>query len=158
MLESALTALESSALAQALSASRYAYPMVNAAHILALATLFGSILALDLRLLGAFRTVPVRPLAAILPRVAATGLAMAVPTGFLLFSVEPFDYVANSAFLCKLALVGLGAAHALWVHRTAAWKAMIGGDGAIAARLRFSAALSILIWTAAIVAGRLIAF
>lgn len=157
MLEAALSALESSALAQALSASRYAYPLVNAAHIMALATLFGSILALDLRLLGVFRAVPVQPLAAVLPRVAATGLAVAIPTGVLLFSVQPFDYAANSAFLIKISLVALGTAHALWVHGTAGWKALAGG-GTIAPRLRLSAAMSILIWTSAIIAGRFIAF
>lgn len=126
MIETALTGLEASPLAEALSASRYAYPLVNAAHILALATLFGSILALDLRLLGAFRAVPARPLARVLPRVAATGLAFAMLTGFLLFFVEPLDYAGNRAFLVKVSLVAIGAIHALLVHRSAAWKTFLG--------------------------------
>jgi len=158
MIEVALAWLETSPPAEALAASRHVYPLVNAAHILGLAALFGSILALDLRLLGAFSAMPVRPLAMALPRVAASGLALAVLTGFLLFTVEPFDYAAHPAFLTKVALVGLGTAHALLVHRSAAWKALVRDDAPVGPHLRTSAALSILLWTGAIVAGRLIAF
>lgn len=158
MVEAVLAWLEASPPAEALAASRHVYPLVNAAHILGLATLFGSILALDLRLLGAFSTIPVRPLALALPRVAASGLALAVVTGFLLFTVEPFDYAAHPAFLAKLSLVGLGIVHALLLHRSAAWKALVRDDAPIGRRLRSSAALSMALWTAAILAGRLIAF
>lgn len=158
MVEAVLAWLEASPPAEALAASRHVYPLVNAAHILGLATLFGSILALDLRLLGAFSTIPVRPLALALPRVAASGLALAVVTGFLLFTVEPSDYAAHPAFLTKVALVGLGTIHALLVHRSTGWRALVHGDAPVAPRLRGSAALSIALWTAAIVAGRLIAF
>jgi hypothetical protein len=158
MLDAALTALAQSPPAEAVKASYYAYPLVNAAHILGLATLFGAILALDLRLLGLFRQVPAQPLARVLPRVAAAGLLVALPTGVLLFSVEPFDYAGNQAFLAKLALVTLGTVHALAVHRTPGWKAVIRGDRAIPLPLRASAALSLALWTSAVVAGRMIAF
>jgi hypothetical protein len=156
--EEILAFIAQSAVAQSLKSSRYVYPAVNAAHILGLATLFGSILALDLRLLGAFRSVPVQPLARLLPRVAACGLALAVVTGALLFTVEPQDYASNPAFLTKAALVFLGTAHALHLRRTAGWRRLIEETGAIGPGVRISAALSLGLWTAAIVAGRLIAF
>lgn len=152
-----LALIGQSPVAQSLKSSRYVYPLVNAAHILGLATLFGSILALDLRLLAAFRSVPVQPLARLLPRLAACGLGLAIVTGALLFTVEPEDYAANPAFLSKAALVGAGTAHALYVHRTQAWRALAHG-GEIGAGLRVSAALSLTIWTAAILAGRFIAY
>jgi hypothetical protein len=155
--ESALIALEASAPAAYLRASQYAYPLLNAAHIMALGALFGSILALDLRLLGMFRTVPAQPLAQALPRVAAAGLVLALATGVALFSVQPFDYVAHPAFAVKLVLIALGAAHALWLHRSARWRALAGGAD-ITVGLRASAALSLLVWTGAIFAGRLLAF
>ena len=41
--------------AQALKASFWAYPLVNAGHILGLALFIGAIVPLDLRILGAFR-------------------------------------------------------------------------------------------------------
>ena len=155
--EDILVFIAQSALARALKSSRYVYPLVNAAHIIGLATLFGSALALDLRLLGAFRSVPAQPFACYLPRLAAFGLAVAVLTGLLLFTVEPLDYFANPAFLAKASLVLVGTVHALWLHRTRNWRRMLGGE-AISARLRLSAALSLGIWTAAILAGRWIAF
>lgn len=157
MIESALTALEASAPAELLRSSRYAYPLVNAAHILALAALFGSILALDLRLLGLFRAVPTRPLARVLPRVAATGLAFAILTGLALFSVQPFDYLANPVFPLKMALIVLGTGHALLVHRTISWRAVMNRFPPDR-RLRTHAAVSLLIWSGAIVAGRWLAF
>jgi hypothetical protein len=157
MIQSALLALEASALAEALRASQYAYPLVNAAHIMGLAALFGSILALDLRLLGLFRQAPLAPLAQVLPRVAAAGLALALLTGVALFSVQPFDYLAHPAFPVKLALIALGAGHALWLHRTPAWREAMSG-GPVPARLRLSGALSLAVWAGAILAGRLLAF
>jgi hypothetical protein len=158
MLDDLLGALAASPPASALRASRVAYPVVNALHILGLAALFGAILALDLRLLGAARAIPAAPLARYLPRVAAVGLGAAVVTGLALFSVQPHDYVANRAFLFKVTLVGAGALHAISVHRSAAWRRFAAEGGAVEKRLRVSAALSLAIWVAAIVAGRFIAF
>lgn len=157
MWESALLALETSAAAELLRESRYAYPLVNAAHILALAALFGSILALDLRLLGVFSAVPVQPLAMVLPRVGALGLAAALVTGLALFSVQPFDYLAHPVFPVKLALVAVGALHAVLLHRTAAWRAVLDG-GPVPPNLKASGAISLLIWSSAILAGRWLAF
>lgn len=157
MITTALVALEASAPVEYLRESLYAYPIVNAAHILALATLFGAILALDLRLLGLFRAVPVQPLARVLPRVSAAGLALALPTGFALFSVQPFDYLANPVFPVKLGLIALAGANALLLHRTMAWRAMVTG-GPVTPRLRGAAFLSLLGWSSAIVAGRWLAF
>ena len=158
MFDAALSALEASALGAGLRASQYAYPLVNAAHILALATLFGSILALDLRLLGLWRAVPVAPLARVLPRVSAIGLGLALFTGFALFSVQPFDYLAHPVFPAKLALIAFGAANALLLHRTAGWRDVLAGNRAVPGRVRAAAALSLLGWTGAIVAGRMLAF
>lgn len=157
MLESALLAMEASAPAEFLRASQYGYPLVNAAHILALAALFGSIMALDLRLLGLFRAVPVAPLARVLPRVSAAGLALAIPTGLALFSVQPFDYLAHPVFPVKLALVALGAANALLLHRAVGWRRVLAG-GVVPGRARAAAALSLAAWSGAILAGRLLAF
>lgn len=158
MLQDALGVIAASPVAAALKSSRYAYPVVNAVHIMGLATLFGSIMALDLRLLGVFRAVPARGMAQVLPTVAATGLAVAVLTGAMLFSVEPFDYAGNRAFRIKLLLVLIGATHAIAVHFTGGWRDLVHGSGRIDAGLRLSAAISLAVWTSAILAGRFIAF
>lgn len=153
-----LTALEASAPAEYLRASQYAYPLLNAAHIMALAALFGSVLALDLRLLGLWQAAPVAPLARVLPQVSAAGLAIAVVTGFALFSVQPFDYLAHPAFPFKLALIGFASGNALLLHRTTAWRGVLAGADVVPARVRTAALLSLIGWTGAILAGRLLAF
>lgn len=136
-------ALEATGIAQALRASRWSYPLVHIAHLVGLALLFGSIVPLDLRILGLWPRTDREALARVLSRVAATGLVLAVATGFALFSVRAIDYAAMPLFWAKMALVGIGAVNAV----VARWRAT-----------RLTAALSILAWLGAIAAGRLLGY
>jgi hypothetical protein len=137
--------------------SAIGYPAVNAAHILSIALLAGPIIVLDLRMLGVFSRVPIASFAPPLAMVAGIGLAGAVLTGLLLFLVRPAAYAENPAFLLKLALVTLGTGHAVLVRRGRGWRALAAG-GRISLPLKMSALLSLLIWPAAIFAGRWIGF
>lgn len=148
--------LEASALAVFLRRSQTAYIFLNAGHILSIGLVIGSIAALDLRLLGAFRARPLAALAPPLSSVAAVGVVMALATGFLLFSVRPGAYAANAAFQAKLALVALAVVNALLVRAGGAWPNALAG--AIGFRLRAQAALSLLLWASALLAGRWIGF
>ncbi len=152
-----LAALEASAVASALRRSLILYPVVNALHILGIALLVGGIVPFDLRALGLFGAIPLAPLARFLPNVAAAGLIIAAMAGFLLFSVKPFDYAANPPFLTKMTLVALGVANAVAQRRSAGWHALLAGE-APGARVKLGAALSLVIWCAALMAGRMIAF
>jgi len=143
--------------AAALRRSPLLYPLVNAAHILSLALLVGAIAVLDLRVLGLFRAHPLGHLGPPLARVAAAGLALAVLTGFLLFSTRPLTYAENPAFLLKLGLLLLGTLNALALRAAPAWRAALAG-GAVGSRLRLGAAFSLLAWVSAVVAGRWIGF
>ncbi|MEI2415195.1 DUF6644 family protein [Orrella sp. JC864] len=140
-----------------LQRSGTAYLLVNAAHILSLGVLVGSIVALDLRLLGRFAHAPAALLAPLLSRLAAWGLGLAAATGLWLFIVQPAEYAGNPAFLAKLAWVAAGVLNAGCLHRTGAWAALLQG-GPIQARLRVHACISLLAWVAAVVAGRWIGF
>ncbi|WAP67411.1 DUF2214 domain-containing protein [Jiella pelagia] len=157
MLEEFLGLIAGSWPAQALKTSRILYPLVNASHILALATLYGSIAVLDLAILTKARSEYLAPLARAVPRLAGAGLCMAIFTGAILFSVQPFDYAANPAFLVKLVLVVAGLLHVALLHATPAFREL-RNSGATTPMLAASAAVSLGIWTAAIVAGRFIAF
>src|SRR3546814_17633541 len=105
MLADALAALQNLEPVAALRASRWVYPLVNTAHIAGIALLFGAIAPLDLRLLGAWRGVPLHLLARVLQPVAAAGLALAVTAGLLLFAVSATKYATTPVFLVKLALL-----------------------------------------------------
>ncbi|MFW7340913.1 DUF6644 family protein [Pollutimonas sp. H1-120] len=137
--------------------SEMAYLLVNAAHIASLGMLVGTIVSLDLLLLGIYRGPPLNQIAPFLSRMAATGLALAIATGLWLFSVKATEYAGNPAFLAKICLVILGAANALWLHASKYWR-----EGLEFPRMptpvRAHAAASLLIWLGAVVAGRWIGF
>jgi hypothetical protein len=137
--------------------SLYVYPFLNAAHIFSLTLLIGGILPADLKMLGLFRSVPSASFLRLMAAISATGLALAITTGFLLFSVKPLDYAGNPAFLAKISLVLLGTANALVIRLSPAWQEAVAG-GAVASTLKVGALLSIAIWIAALLCGRWIAF
>jgi hypothetical protein len=129
-----------------------AYLFVNAAHILGIGMLLGSILPLDLRLLGFFPRFPIEVLWPFLVRCAAFGLTLAAVTGIWLFSVKPVEYIENEAFRWKLVLLTIALMNVtvqLWRH---------GRATAPDAVTRIGAALSLLAWLSALVAGRWIGF
>ncbi|MGE4064112.1 MAG: DUF2214 domain-containing protein [Rhodospirillaceae bacterium] len=152
-----LQALHDAGFATALRRAGTVYPFVNAAHILSFGLIVGAIGTLDLRVLGLFRNVALGQLAPPLSRVAASGVALTIVTGFLLFSVQPLSYAQNGAFLAKVSLAVLGIANALVLNARPAWKNAVAG-GAVGASLKVQAAASLLIWIMAVIAGRWIAF
>src|SRR5947207_12714127 len=79
----------------------WTYAIVNLSHVLGVASLFGSVLVLDLRLLGVWRRVPLGPLADAVVPVAATGLALAATTGVALFATKTTEYFGNPFLLIK---------------------------------------------------------
>lgn len=153
----ALAWLAATPVAAALKASATLYLVVNAAHILAIGLVVGAILPLDLRLVGLVRSAPVAAIGPLLSRTAAVGIVLALVTGLCLFSVRPTEYAGNPAFLAKIALVTLGIANALLLHLARGWRQAIETD-MIRPALRVQAALSLVIWMSAVLAGRWIAF
>ncbi|OCP24571.1 MULTISPECIES: DUF2214 domain-containing protein [unclassified Ensifer] len=143
--------------ASAMRRSATFYLVVNATHILAIGLLVGAIVPLDLRLLGFFGNMSLEVLGPFLSRAAAVGLALAIVTGFCLFSVRPSAYVTNAAFLAKIGLLGIGAANAASVHMGGAWRAVARG-GPVANSVRLSAGVSLIVWPSAVLAGRWIGF
>lgn len=144
--------------AQLLQGSGTAYLLVNAAHIIFLGVLLGSIVALDLRLLAVGRKLPLPVVGPYLSRVAAGGLVLAIVTGLWLFITQPGEYVGNPAFLVKVALVFVGVLNALWLHAGTAWRQALLPEANMPLSVRVHAVASLLIWTSAVVAGRWIAF
>jgi hypothetical protein len=159
VLTEALTALQGLAPVAALRASTWVYPFVNAGHIVGLALLFGAIVPLDLRLLGLWPTVPLRTLAGVCVPVAVAGLLLAITTGALLFAVRATEYAAIPLLQVKLGLILAAVANALLLRRTAAWSAIRRADHpGTTLRLKVAGILSIGLWLAVILCGRLIGY
>jgi hypothetical protein len=134
-----------------------AYLLTNAAHIISVGLVLGAIITLDLRILGLFRQYPIGTLGPPLLRVAAAGLAFAILTGLMLFSVRPIAYIHNTAFLIKVGIVGLGIANALLLNHNRHWRlALMNREPH--RRVQLSAFLSMALWVSAIIAGRWIGF
>jgi hypothetical protein len=152
-----LEALEATAVATWLRHSTIAYPVVSALHIMAVGTLFGAALLMDLRLLGALRRLPVDVVVETLAPAAAWALAAAVATGVLLFSVSATDYVWNPAFRLKAAALALALANVAIVRLTGGW-ARFRRSGETAPALAGQALASLVCWSAVLLAGRFIGF
>lgn len=150
--EAAAQALEGLALAEWLRGSRWGYASVNALHVFGVSLLIGTTVALNLRLLGLWRGVEIASLYRVLWPVAATGLAFAVASGLLLFSARATEYAVLGLFRLKLALIAAGAFHAAIVHCLTAFPA-------VSRRRRIATgAISLALWPAVLVCGRLLAF
>jgi hypothetical protein len=153
------SALQGTGFATALRQSFWVYPIVNAGHIVGLALLFGAIVPLDLRLLGVWRQVPLAALGRILLPVAIAGLVLAVSTGALLFSVRAGEYVAMPLFWLKFSLIAAAVANALLLRLSLAWTVHEQSELAgTLPRLQLAGALSLGLWLAVIVAGRMIGY
>jgi len=152
--EGLLVALSASELATALRTSRWLYASTNTAHVLGIALLVGAILPLDLRLVGLWRTVERESLVRVLVPLAAAGLALAVITGLLLFSVRALEYAAIPLFLVKLALIAIGAISAILLHLVYGFRLKTASRPCLSR----AGALSMTCWLGALIAGRMVAF
>jgi hypothetical protein len=160
MIEEWPAALEATPLATALRGSVWVYPLVNAAHILGVALLVGSIVPLDLRLLGVWRSVPLTPLWGVLTRTAGAGLILAMIFGALLFITRASEYTASNLFISKMAVVALGTANALALRVLPQTQVseITSTKGKPPALLRLAGGISLVTWLTALTLGRLIGY
>lgn len=153
--------IESSALGEAMRGSGvWTYGLVNLAHILGVSTLFGSVLVLDLRLLGAWRHVPLAALAVPTERLSLAGFALAAASGVCLIATNGTEYIGNPFLLIKFPAIAVGVVNAGLVVRSPAWQALAAGRSLPehTRRLRVAGAVSLTAWVTAVAAGRMIGY
>lgn len=144
----------------ALRESLLMWPLIEAAHVLTLMLFVGTIIMVDLRLLGIlFKSVPVSEMdRRILPWTIA-GFILMLVTGLLLFYAKPLVYYHSIFFRLKMliliaALINILVFHFRVQRDQERWDtAPRPPRGA-----RAAAAVSLASWTAMIIAGRLIAY
>jgi hypothetical protein len=160
-LEALLTWLEGSALGELMRTSGvWTYGVVNLVHILGIATLFGSVLALDLRLLGLWRRVPLAAIETPTLRLAACGLGVAVVSGVALISTNGTEYVGNPFLPIKLAAIGLALVNVVTVPFLPVWRRRAVEPQGPRDRLALGVigGTSLACWAAAVAAGRMIGY
>lgn len=160
-MEPLLTWLEGSSLGQLMRASGvWAYGVVNLVHIFGIATLFGSVLAFDLRLIGLWRRVPLATLERPTLTLAACGFVVAVVSGATLLSTNGSEYVGNPFLPLKFAAIGLGLINIAAAQFLPAWRTRSAEPHGPRQRfvLRVVGATSLVCWIGAVAAGRMIGY
>ena len=133
------------------SPSLFAFPGILAVHTIGLGLLAGLNAALDLRLLGVARGIPTDAFTRFLP-IMWFGLWVNVLTGIALLIAYPTKALTNPVFYLKLTLI----AAALVILRSLLRRTGIPGPAS--GHVKVLAVASLVIWAAAITAGRLLAY
>jgi hypothetical protein len=149
-----LTALEGSWLGHAGRHSAWLYMTANLLHVLGAAFVVGGIAVFDLKVLAEHGKHAWQVGRYAIP-LAATGLALQIPTGVLLLAVEARALGVNPAFYLKLACIALGLVNVALFH------ARFGSalrTGALPPEARIYAVISLFAWIVTLLAGRMIAY
>ena len=118
MVESASTsAWQPGAFLARLASSAWAYPALEALHIVGIALLVGGLALFELRVWGVAPALPPHELARVALGTSLAGFALAAASGLAMYATEPAGLLANPAFRIKLALLALAGANAARVPR-----------------------------------------
>jgi hypothetical protein len=146
--------LSHSAIGLYVQQSQWVFAVVETIHLLALAALGGSLLAVSLRSLGVLQRIASRQLAReLLPVTVLSFVAIAV-SGVLMVSGEALKCYYSPAFRAKMAALAIALVISLPVYLAQIQRR----DAYLPWWLRIGAALSLLSWLSVGVAGRAIGF
>jgi hypothetical protein len=151
-----LASLEASAFSTWLreSPSVWAYPTVLTLHTLGLGVLVGANWMVDLRVLGVARAVPIGILSRAFP-VMWAGFWLNAISGVLLLVADPTKGLIP-IFLWKLGVIAVGVAFILLLKRKVYGRGVEMDNASVG--VKTMAALSLVIWIAAIATGRWMAY
>ena len=136
---------------EALRSTAWAYPALEALHIVGIALLLGNLVALEARVFGRAAALDPAILARLSLSIALGGFALAAASGLLMFSTQPSELLANRAFQVKMALLAAAGCNALWFHRR---RSLLKLD--LLARVQMLSSTAI--WLAVVFCGRWIAY
>ena len=159
-IDAALDWLQKTGLAIQIRDSLFLFPLLEATHVIGLAIVVGTVVIIDLRILGMATTYRSfsRLGADTLPWTLA-GFAVAVLTGALMFMTNATVYFHNTWFRVKVVLLVLAALNALTFELTARRRILEWDERPSAPAVARTVALaSLVIWVGVIVAGRMIGF
>lgn len=153
--------LQGSALGHAMRENGvWTYGIVNLVHILGVASLFGAVLVLDLRLLGVWRRISLSAISEATVPVAAIGFAVAATSGLGLLATKGTEYVGNPFIYIKFPAIGLGLLNVIALNVSSAWRQHKTREPTPREQstLAVMGGISLLCWLTAITAGRMIGY
>jgi len=142
-----------------IDSSMWVWPILEDLHFLGLILIIGAFGALNIRVLGVMKQLPLAPLHRFIPWGIA-GFFLNIITGMLFFMGMPGFYTPNIVFQIKMFTIMLAGLNLLLFHCTSAFRSIEklgpGEDAPLYAKI--VAASSIILWIAAIVLGRYIPY
>lgn len=154
----ALHTVEATGFGRFMREALWAYPLTEAAHIAGLALLFGSIVVVDLRLLGLGRRVPPGALAALAVPWSLAGFIVAATSGLAMFTAHAAEFIEQPVFLLKMGLILAAGTNAALLHTGPLRRYAADPHADPPPRVRVAASVSILLWLGVITCGRLLAY
>jgi Family of unknown function (DUF6644) len=159
-LQDFISYFENSALADNIRENDVLFPLIESVHVVAICLVVGSILAVDLRLLGlASIRQSVSCVANGIFPLAWGAFAAALASGGLLFISNAAKYLENGYFVAKILLIcaaGLNMAifHGISAKDLPRWE----NEARLPLPARLAGGLSILLWVSVAACGRWIGF
>lgn len=134
------------------------FPMMETFHFLGLTVLFGSLLLVDLRVLGFGKFINMREAMKFIP-IAIVAFAVNLLSGIAFLCADPFSYFPNVGFQWKMGMIVIAGINALWFWFGEHKELTQLADGQDAPfRAKIIALISIFIWVIVIILGRMIPY
>jgi hypothetical protein len=147
-------------LSQFIASSTWAFPTFESIHVIAIAIVFGTIVIMDLRLLGlASKGSRVTEIEHDTLRWTWAAFCLALVTGSLLFISKATNYTVNPYFLWKMVLIAIAGANMLVFHLIT-WKSIDRWDAspALPTGAKLAGGVSIGLWIVVVFLARAIGF
>jgi hypothetical protein len=152
--------LEQTSVSVAIRESTLMFPIIEGTHVLGLAFSVGIIMLIDLRLVGlSMRQTPVSVLFQRIQPWSLGGFVVMFVTGALLFWSEPVKCATTTSFVLKMIAIAVLGVNMLVFH-LGIYKSIANWDNGskIPGAAKFAGAVSLVLWTFVISAGRWTAY
>ncbi len=153
-------ALEASPVGQYVASSSWAFPTLESLHVMAIVTVLGTIVVMDLRLLGvASIDRAVTAISKDTLRWTWAAFLFAMATGGLLFMAKATEYAVNPNFQLKMVLIALAGVN-MGVFHLFTWRTVETWDSAPVLPLaaKIAGGLSLFLWVITVFFARAIGF
>jgi hypothetical protein len=158
-LEQALTRLQNLSFPTQIRESDWLFPTIETVHVFALVLVVGTIMTVDLRLLGLTnRERPFSQVASEMLPWTWVAFCVAALAGALMFSSKALTYYPNIPFRLKMACLLLAGINMAMFHWLGTRRLEIWDRGPPPRGARFAGGASLLLWTTIVAAGRWIGF
>ena len=125
-------------------------------HFFGYSLVFGTVLAVVLRVLGFWKSVPFSAVHRLLP-IGVFGVIMNVFTGMLMLMADTYRYVNETSFIPKMFFLPIGASVVLYFSLSdSLWKVQAGEDAPMTAK--WFAVILLIAWIGVIMGGRLLPY